>query len=168
MQSELLMGIDIGTQSTRAALLTLDGRAVAMAGRSQEMQTPRINWAEQDPEMWWRHTIECIKEVMAAADIAADAILGVGVGGQMHGAVPLGADGQLLSHSVQLWCDKRGADLVDEYSHTAAAQDAFLQQATRPLPTGSASSSNGSASTTPTCMPVPGNLSFPRITSTTD
>lgn len=133
MQPEFLLGIDIGTQSTRVALLTLDGRAVATAGCAQEMATPRANWAEQDPDMWWRHAIECIREVMAAADCSPDAIRGVGVGGQMHGAVPLGADGELLSHAVQLWCDKRGADLVDAYSQTAAAADAFLQTGNPPV-----------------------------------
>ena len=41
MKRTLLMGIDIGAQSTRSALLTLDGEVVASAGRSQEMETPQ-------------------------------------------------------------------------------------------------------------------------------
>jgi sugar (pentulose or hexulose) kinase len=53
MTEGLLMGIDIGTQSTRAALLDLDGHVIAGSSMSQEMQTPRPGWAEQDPQTWW-------------------------------------------------------------------------------------------------------------------
>ena len=40
MRRRLLMGIDIGTQSTRAALLT-----------------PQAGWAEQDLGMWWSNAL---------------------------------------------------------------------------------------------------------------
>ena len=53
MGRPLLMGIDIGTQSTRVALLDLAGRVVSSASIPQEMVTPRPGWAEQDPDVWW-------------------------------------------------------------------------------------------------------------------
>ena len=133
MKRELLMGIDIGTQSTRAALLTLDGQVVASASRSQEMQTPRPGWAEQDPDMWWRHTIACIKEAMAQAELSAGEVLCVGVGGQMHGTVPLSSNGELLSHDVQLWCDKRSAEIVDQFKKLPAANSAYQQTGSPPV-----------------------------------
>jgi len=48
MKTKLLMGIDIGTQSSRAALLDLNGRVIAAAGNlftifkdvHDQMQTP--------------------------------------------------------------------------------------------------------------------------------
>jgi len=52
------MGIDIGTQSTRAALLDLEGRVVASSSTPQEMMTPKPGWAEQDPEVWWYNALE--------------------------------------------------------------------------------------------------------------
>ena len=39
----------------------------------------------------------------------------------MHGAVPIGRDGALLSHAVQLWCDKRCAPLAERYGASPAA-----------------------------------------------
>ncbi len=133
MQREYLMGIDIGTQSTRVALLTPTGDVVAVAGRAQEMQTPRAGWAEQDPDVWWQHTVECIHEVMGSAGVAPGEILGIGVGGQMHGAVPLAADGTLLSHGVQLWCDKRGAELVDAFDKNPVADAAYHRTGNPPV-----------------------------------
>jgi xylulokinase len=121
----LLMGIDIGTQSTRAALLDLDGRLVASAATPQEMETPRPGWAEQDPQLWWDSTTANIRRVIAQAEISPHQILGVGVSGQMHGTVPISAEGELLSHAVQLWCDKRSAELVDEFKARPEAASAY-------------------------------------------
>ena len=134
MKRTLLLSIDIGTQSTRAALLTPDGEMVAGAGRSQEMETPLAGWAEQDPAMWWRNAVECIQEAMANAAATPEEVQAVGVSGQMHGTVPLGADGTLLSHRVQLWCDKRGAALVEAFKRSPAAEHASRQAGNPPLP----------------------------------
>ena len=117
MKRELLMSIDLGTQSTRAALLDLDGTMVASARRLHDMQTPYPGWAEQDPTIWWQNTVACIGETIAHADATEDEILGIGVGGQMHGTVPLSSTGELLSHEVQLWCEKRSANSA--YHQTA-------------------------------------------------
>jgi xylulokinase len=125
MTRELLLGVDIGTQSTRAALISLDGEPIAAAGRPYDLQTPRPGWAEQDPDIWWRCAVECIREVMATAGATADEVRAVGAGGQMHGTVPIAANGELLSHAVQLWCDKRCAPLVEAFARDPFADEAF-------------------------------------------
>ena len=125
MARQLLMGIDIGTQSTRAALLDLEGRVVSSASTSIEMQTPRPGWAEQDPQIWWDSTVGNIRRAMAEGEIQPEEVLGVGVSGQMHGCVPLDARGELLSHGVQLWCDKRGADIVEGFKAEHHAGQAY-------------------------------------------
>ena len=133
MKRTFLMGIDIGTQSTRAALLTLDGVVVTDAGRQQEMATPQAGWAEQDPDMWWSNAITCIQAVMVKAESNADEVLAVGVGGQMHGTVPLDAAGNVLSHRVQLWCDKRSAAIVDEFKRLPFAERSYRQTGSPPV-----------------------------------
>jgi len=133
MKRTLLMAIDIGTQSTRAALLTEDGEVVASAGRLQEMQTPQAGWAEQDPDIWWSNAVACIREAMERAAASPDEVLAVGAGGQMHGTVPLSAGGELLSRRVQLWCDKRCAPLVDEFKRLPTAGAAYRTTASPPV-----------------------------------
>jgi len=134
MTRQLLLAIDIGTQSTRAALLDLDGKVVASAGRAQEMDTPHPGWAEQDPDMWWANAVACIKEAMEQASATPAEVLAIGVSGQMHGTVPIDADGRLLSHQVQLWCDKRGAALVDEFKGRPGAEDSYRLSGSPPVP----------------------------------
>jgi xylulokinase len=127
----LLMGIDIGTQSTRVALLDLAGHVVSSASTPQEMVTPRPGWAEQDPDVWWGNVQRSTRQVTEQTGVAPREVLAVGVCGQMHATIPLGKDGQLLSHGVQLWCDKRSADLVNEFKLTAEV-DAAMRLAGNP------------------------------------
>lgn len=134
MKRQLLMGIDIGTQSTRVALLDLKGRVVASTSTPQEMMTPKPGWAEQDPEVWWRNTLDNIHKTMEQARATPDEVLAVGVCGQMHATVPLNKDGELLSHGVQLWCDKRSADLVNQFKAGPHVETAMRVAGTTPVP----------------------------------
>jgi xylulokinase len=120
-----VMGIDIGTQSTRAAVLDLDGRVITSAGTSQDMLTPRPGWAEQDPNNWWDTTVKNIGHIFESGDVSPNQMLAVGVSGQMHGTVPLGHRGELLANRVQLWCDKRPAHLVDAFKQRPETAQAY-------------------------------------------
>ncbi len=133
MAQQLLMGIDIGTQSSRVALLDLQGHIVASASTLQDMQTPRPGWAEQDPQVWWDNTVNNTRRVLSQTGISPKDILSIGVSGQMHGAVPIGANGELLSHGVQLWCDKRSADLVEKLKTQPGFDKAFRIAANPPV-----------------------------------
>jgi xylulokinase len=127
------MGIDIGTQSTRAALIGLDGQLLASADTQQEMLTPRPGWAEQDPGVWWNTTMQNIQQVFKSGDFSADQVIAVGVSGQMHGTVPISSDGGLLADRVQLWCDKRTAYLVDQFAARPETAEAYRLSGNPPV-----------------------------------
>ena len=48
--TELLLGLDIGTSSSKAVLATPDGAIVATAEREHALSLPRPGWAEHDAE----------------------------------------------------------------------------------------------------------------------
>ncbi|MGB3904659.1 MAG: FGGY family carbohydrate kinase, partial [Anaerolineae bacterium] len=127
------MGIDIGTQSTRVALVDLEGRVVASASTPQEMTTPKPGWAEQDPEVWWYNALENVHRAVDQAEAIPEEVIAVGVCGQMHATVPLGKDRELLSHRAQLWCDKRSARLVDEFKAGPHIQEAMRLAGSPPV-----------------------------------
>lgn len=78
----LLMGIDMGTGSTKGVLTTMDGDVVAVAVRRHGMSLPRPGWAEVDAEtVWWGDLVEVARELMAAAGgrpVAGMCVSGVG------------------------------------------------------------------------------------------
>ncbi len=134
MARKLLLGIDIGTQSSRAAFIDLQGKVVASASVAQDLITPKPGWAEQDPDTWWNNTVQNIRRAMEKGAVAPDEVQAIGVAGQMHATIPIAASGELLSHGVLLWCDKRSADLVEQMKSHPDLTTAMRLAANPPLP----------------------------------
>lgn len=114
MLRQLFLGIDIGTQSTRVALVDALGEVVSSYSQGYELVTPHQGWAEQNPEHWWEAVVQGIQSVLSQANVRPGELLAIGCDSQMHATIPLSSSGELLSHAVQLWCDKRGSPLVEE------------------------------------------------------
>lgn len=77
---ELLLGIDIGSGSTKAVVADADGEIVATATRPHEVMLPRHGWAEMDAEtMWWGETASLTREL--SARVGPDRIAGICVSG---------------------------------------------------------------------------------------
>jgi xylulokinase len=95
-----LIGLDVGTSSVKGVAIDEDGQVLGVAERAHPLATPRPGWAEQDPEDWWAGAQEVLVELDAGR---AD---GIGLAGQMHGLVALGAAGDVLRPAI-LWNDGR-------------------------------------------------------------
>ena len=92
------------------------GRIVASATEEHEpFASPKIGWAEQDPNDWSRACGIATSSVLKKAGIHGDQIDCVGFSGQMHGAVMLDADDKVVRPAL-IWCDQRtekqGRDLT--------------------------------------------------------
>ncbi len=62
--SDILLGIDIGTGSTKGVLTTPDGEIVATASKAHAMSLPRPGWAEVDATtVWWGDLVEVAREL---------------------------------------------------------------------------------------------------------
>jgi xylulokinase len=82
---------------------------IARAEASYPLMTPRPGWAEQDPEDWWK----AADRVLGELRVTAGAPAGIGLSGQMHGLVALGAGDRVLRPAI-LWNDQRtGAESVE-------------------------------------------------------
>src|SRR5215472_15455245 len=105
-----LLGVDVGTGGTRALLIEGTGKVVASCtAEHAPFASPQTGWAEQDPHDWWRATCEAVKQVLATSKTDASDVAAVGFSGQMHGAVLLDANGEVLRPAL-IWCDQRTAD----------------------------------------------------------
>lgn len=113
---KLMMGIDIGTQSIRIALADLEGNVVAMRQHAHFIETPKPDWAVQNPASWWKILQEEIPALLTEHNIAKEEVASIGIDGHMHAAVLVGEDGELLSQEAQLYCDKRNAKVVNEFA----------------------------------------------------
>lgn len=116
-----LIGIDLGTSSTKTVLFNESGGAVASATVEHPMLQPQNGWAEQDPLLWWNACVSTLKSVLAESGIDAADVAGVGISGQMHGLVLLDENGEVLRNSI-IWCDGRTAAECAEITETIGAK----------------------------------------------
>lgn len=82
--SGLLMGIDVGTYSSKGVLVEENGKVVRTAVVEHEMSIPHPGWAEQDADdTWWGDTVKICRQLLDAnpyrgADVAAVAVSAIG------------------------------------------------------------------------------------------
>ena len=109
----MFLGLDLGTSAVKAVLVDGEQRVVGQASAPLVVQRPQPLWAEQDPEAWWQATAAAIAELRTAHATALAAVRGIGLAGQMHGAVLLDAGDRVLRPAI-LWNDGRaGAECVE-------------------------------------------------------
>ena len=115
MTKDLLLAIDVGTGSARAALVSLSGEIVAFAAEEYSQIIPRFGWSQQSPRIWWKGVVFSIQRVLREVADAADRIAGVAACGQMHATVLINEAGDLALAEVPLWNDKRTRELVGQF-----------------------------------------------------
>lgn len=109
----LFLGIDLSTTGAKALLINKAGRVIGSATTSLELSTPRPLWSEQEPRDWWQATTMSIQRVLAESNVPGEQIEAIGLTGQMHGLVLLGAAQEVLRPAI-LWNDQRCSEQCDE------------------------------------------------------
>lgn len=130
----MLLGIDIGTSSTKSLIIDERGQVTAAASSPHPIHRDRPLWSEQEPEDWWRAVVASVREAIAKASIDASEIRGVGLSGQMHGAVLLdkaaatggGKTAPSLRRAI-LWNDQRCGEQCDAIEHAAGGRRKLVE-----------------------------------------
>ncbi len=103
---EYLLTIDIGTTTAKAALISLNGEIISSATEEYPTYHPRPGWVEQDPEDWWRATVNVVRECIAKSDINPRSIAGIGVSSQRETLALIDREGRSLGR-IPIWMDRR-------------------------------------------------------------
>lgn len=107
MSGSLLLGVDIGTSSTKGVLCTPDGVVLDTAVVGHETSFPRPGWAEHDADaFWWADFVAVARRLTTgdygAADVGAVAVSAIG-----PCVLPLDADGRPLCPAILYGIDTR-------------------------------------------------------------
>jgi xylulokinase len=101
-----MLGLDVGTSGAKAVLIAADGGVLATATEEYPLSTPQPLWSEQDPADWWRGSQAALGRVVAESGVSGTEIVGLGLTGQMHGAVFLDERDAVIRPAM-LWNDGR-------------------------------------------------------------
>src|SRR5262245_36709016 len=124
------VGVDVGTSAVKVVVLGPDGSLLGQAAAEYSLVTPRVGWAEGDPDLWWAAVGAAMTDLRSV--LSAHPPSAVGVCGQMHGVVLCDELGSPLRPAV-LWPDRRAES---ELARWRALPDTDRARLANPIVTG--------------------------------
>ena len=100
---------DVGTSSVKTALISNRGEVVAEATSSYGFSYPKPGWVEQNPEDYWRGTVQNTREILKEDHFQSQQITGMVFSTQAMGIIPMDRENNLLSNNIT-WVDGRAED----------------------------------------------------------
>ena len=102
----LLIGLDIGTSTTKALLLDTDKGVIGSVTADYPLYSPHPGWSEQEPEDMWQATVKAVRGLLEKFNVDPEAVKGIGLSGQMHSSVFLDSSFNVIRPAI-LWNDTR-------------------------------------------------------------
>jgi xylulokinase len=118
-----VIGCDVGSQGTNAALYTEDGALVASRYESHDLSFPRPGWAEQDATEWPTAVASAVGAVAREAGDPS-AVVGLSFGSQLDGMVVCDAAGTPLRPAM-IWMDRRAEAQAAALSERVSPEDFY-------------------------------------------
>lgn len=126
-----LLGIDIGTTSTKVVVINSEGLMVADSAHPTQLSSLHASWAEEDPNQWWSNLGILIPEVLHAANLNPSQISAVGLCGMLPTLILLDENGKVLRPSIQQ-NDARAIEEINELRSRTDEND-ILQRTGSPI-----------------------------------
>ncbi len=127
----LLLGIDVGTSSVKAALVDPRGNLHAVGQAEYPLHHIRPAWVEQDPEDWWRGTCQAVKAALAKVPQGAERVLGLAVSCQAPTLLALDRSGRPLRPAM-IWMDRRAEAEIVRLAEQMGADQIYRVTGNRP------------------------------------
>jgi len=120
-----VLGIDMGTQSTKIVLYDFDNKnIVAEASSKHDIISKEDGTKEQKAEWWITALKNCLSEIDSSLK---STVIAIGVSGQQHGFVPLDSNGNVL-YNVKLWCDTSTVSECGQITEAFGGEEKLLAE----------------------------------------
>ena len=124
MTDGYVIGCDVGSQGTNAALYANDGTLVATAYETYALSYPNPTWAEQDPDDWNAAVTSTCRRLLEACPGGAAAIRGLSFGSQLDGMVAVDGAGTAVRPAM-IWMDRRAEPQADAVAGRISPADFY-------------------------------------------
>jgi xylulokinase len=112
---DLLLGIDVGTYSSKAVLTELDGRILRTETIAHGISTPQPGYVEQDADaVWWNDVKLLCKKIFSHNSYTANDVAGIAVSAIGPCLLPLCAQGNPLRPAILYGVDTRAEMEIDD------------------------------------------------------
>jgi gluconokinase len=124
-----VIGVDVGTTSTKAVVFEEDGRVVAKHHIDYPLLTPQPSAAEQDPEQIYFAVLTSIKNVIEDGHVDAARIACVSFSSAMHSLIAFDKQDQPITRCIT-WADNRSAPWADRIKRELGGHAIYLRTGT--------------------------------------
>ncbi len=121
--SRYVIGCDVGSQGTNAALYREDGTLMASRYEDHDLSFPHPGWAEQDPNRWPVAVASAVGALVQEVD-EPSSIVGLSFGSQLDGMVICDTRGQPLRPAM-IWMDRRAEAQAAALAERISPQDFY-------------------------------------------
>jgi xylulokinase len=110
---ELLIGLDIGTTAEKIALFDKTGKTLAISTQEYSLITPKINFVEEDPAVYWTAFKAGIENLKKQYPMKSDDSYALAISAQGETLFFIDAFGKPLRNAI-VWMDNRATDEAQE------------------------------------------------------
>src|SRR3954469_10697423 len=115
-----VLGVDIGTSSSKGVLVDLDGALLASAVTEHAVDRPGPGMFEMDGRIWWDEFVELTRRLRAEPDVEVEA---VGVSGMGPCVLLTDADDEPLRPAILYGVDTRSGPQIERLNDRLGADE---------------------------------------------
>ena len=113
--SDVVIGIDIGTSSTKAVAVDAEGVVHAMERAEHGVDMPCPGWVEQDAEsIWWEQSRDVLRRLTARIAASSQHVRALAISGLGPCVLPCDAELRPLRPAILYGIDTRAGIEIDE------------------------------------------------------
>ncbi|MCZ0704300.1 gluconokinase [Natronobacillus azotifigens] len=124
-----LLGVDIGTTSTKAVLFDREGKVQTQYAVEYPLLTPVPGAAEQKAEEIYQAVKTSIRKALSASGISSEKLLLVSFSAAMHSLIAIDKDGKPITNSIT-WADQRAEPWVKKLKEEWNGHEIYLRTGT--------------------------------------
>lgn len=132
--AKYILAHDLGTTGNKASIYNEEGKLVSSVFSGYKTYYSYVNWAEQNPEDWWKAVTDSTKELISKSKINKEEIAVVSFSAQMMGCLPVDKEGRPLRRSI-IWADQRSIKQAKELSNNLGEETVYQITGHRISPT---------------------------------
>jgi glycerol kinase len=121
-----ILAIDQGTTSTRAILISHEGRKLYQAQRPVECLYPKPGWVEQDANSIWISVVDVVNELLIVSGASMEEVAAIGITNQRETTVVWDRKTGKAVHNAIVWQSKQTQEICERFSD----KEEFIRQKT--------------------------------------
>lgn len=121
---DYIIGIDVGTTSTKALLYDTDGRIYAKANKGYTLYQDTPDMAEEDPDEIFNATLSAIQEVVSQSQLTDGKVVAISWSAQQHSLIALDENYKPLMRTMT-WADNRAERYAAEYKQNGRGMEIY-------------------------------------------